>query len=403
MKVHTIELQEHMPCSLPAEALSQQAGELLWAKYEEKIQVEPPTFKTNNQWRLTSQGWVGHIPVDEFVHLLITPKVKLSNLFRMLEYAYKLDFLTSGDMIGAQSLREFYERLAKILAMRILDRSRKGLYREYMARFDRLPYLRGKLVLETMLHSPWEISLDCQYHENTADVEDNQILAWTLYCMARSGFCREDVAKLVRRAFRATQGIAQLRVCPTSLCNRRQYNRLNEDYRPLHSLCRFFLEHSGPIHEKGIHYMLPFLIDMGRLYEMFVAEWLRQHLPDDIILKDQAIFSFGGENKVMFRIDLLLIDRCSGNPLCLLDTKYKTPTSANSGDVQQVIAYAKAIGCPEAVLVYPQHLNETFDSVVGGDIHVWTTTFGLSGDLEEQGRTFRAKLLERIGFCSLIS
>ena len=43
--------------------------------------------------------------------------------------------------------------------------------------------------------------MDCQYHENTADIEDNQILAWTLYCMARSGFCREKVAELVRRAF----------------------------------------------------------------------------------------------------------------------------------------------------------------------------------------------------------
>ena len=58
--------------------------------------------------------------------------------------------------------------------------------------------------------------------------------------------------------------------------------------------------------------MLPFLIDMARLYEMFVAEWLRQHLPYHIILKDQAAFSIGSVNKVEFRIDLLLIDRATG-------------------------------------------------------------------------------------------
>ncbi len=395
MKIQTIELQEDgPPCFRPTDAFSQRAGKLLWSQYEGKIEVEPPTFKTDNQWRLKAQGWVGHIPVDEEFHIFIKPKVELSNLFGMLEYAYKLPFLTTGDMVGAQSLQEFYERLAKIMALRVLDRSRKGLYREYAARYNRLPYLRGKMVLESMLSSPWETSLECQYHENTADIEDNQILVWTLYCMARSGLCREDVARLVRRAFRATQSIGQLKACQASLCEGRQYNRLNGDYQPLHALCRFFLDHSGPSHEQGGHNMLPFLIDMARLYEMFVAEWLREHLPQNMVLKAQETVSLGCEHKIDFRIDLLLIHRRSGNPLCLLDTKYKTPSSPSSGDVEQVIAYAKALGCPEAVLVYPQSLSKPFDSKVGGDIHVWTTVFALSGDLDLQGKTFLAKVMK---------
>ena len=217
---------------------------------------------------------MGYIPIDEAVRIFIKPRVKLSNLFRMLEYAYKLPFLATGDMVGAQSLQEFYERLAKIVALRVLDRCRKGLYREYAARSNRLPFLRGKVALESMLCSPGEITLDCRYHENTADIEDNQILAWTLCCIARSGLCCEDVAQPVRRAFHAAQGIAQLKACPASLCEGRHYNRLNEDYRHLHTLCRFFLDHSGPSSEQGEHNMLPFLIDMARLYEMFVAEWL---------------------------------------------------------------------------------------------------------------------------------
>jgi len=85
----------------------------------------------------------------------------------------------------------------------------------------------------------------------------------------------------------------------------------------------------------------------------------------------------------------------SGNPLVLLDTKYKTPSSPSSGDVEQVIAYAKAVGCPKAALVYPQDLPKPFDYVVGGDIHVWTTTFALSGDLDERGQSFVAQLMDR--------
>ena len=59
----------------------------------------------------------------------------------------------------------------------------------------------------------------------------------------------------------------------------------------------------------------------------------------------------------------------------LLDTRYKTPSSPSAGDVEQGIAYAKALGCPEAVLVYPQELPKPLGHVVGRDIHVWTPTF----------------------------
>ena len=396
MITKTIELEEYSPTSLPAEALPQHLGKLLWSRYGQKIQIEPPTFKTDNQWRITPQGWAGHIPADDGYQLFIKPKVELANLFRMLEYAYKLPFLATGEMVGAKSLKDFYERLARILALRALDRSRKGLYREYAGRSQRLPFLRGKVVLESLLRSPCETSLDCDYHENTADIEDNQILAWTLYCIARSHLCDEEVTKLVRRAFRATQGIAELRPCSAGLCEGRFYSRLNEDYRSLHALCRFFLDHSGPSHEQGGHQMLPFLIDMARLYEMFVAEWLRKNIPGHIILRDQAPFSIGGVNRVEFRIDLLLIDRATGRRLCLIDTKYKTPSGPSSGDLEQVIAYAKTLGCPEAVLVYPQILSKPFDHLIGGDIHVWTSTFGLAEDLEKQGQVFMSTLLASI-------
>ena len=63
------------------------------------------------------------------------------------------------------------------------------------------------------------------------------------------------------------------------------------------------------------------------------------------------------DTKVEFRIDLLLTDRHTGKPLCLLDTKYKAASSPSAGDVQQVIAYAKVLGCREAVLVYPKPID----------------------------------------------
>jgi 5-methylcytosine-specific restriction endonuclease McrBC regulatory subunit McrC len=53
---------------------------------------------------------------------------------------------------------------------------------------------------------------------------------------------------------------------------------LSEDYSPLHSLCRFFRENSGPMHNIGKHALFPFLTDTGRLFELFEAERLHAYL-----------------------------------------------------------------------------------------------------------------------------
>ncbi|QEG37702.1 McrC family protein [Bythopirellula goksoeyrii] len=396
MTLSVLHLTEHKTTRFAPDELPASLGEQLWTQYSDRILVEPPSFKTGNHWLLTPQGWAGHIPIDHDHRVFIEPKVEISSLFQMLEYAYRLTFLAPGEMVGASSMLEFYERLAKVLALRILDRSRKGFHREYVARSNKLPYLRGKLNLDSMLRTPTEVSLDCSYHENTADIEDNQILAWTLYCIARHGFGRSEVAQLVRRAFRAVHSAASLNPCSPSVCTNRAYTRLNNDYSPMHALCRFFLEHGGPGHQQGSRSMLPFLVNMPRLYELFVAEWLRMHLPDNLTISEQYGVPLGHQNAVRFEIDLLICDRHTGQPLVLLDTKYKTPNSPSASDLEQVIAYAKAISCERAMLVYPQELPTPFDHTVGGDIHVWTAAFALTGDIDENGRKFLVSLLAQL-------
>ena len=121
----------------------------------------------------------------------------------------------------------------------------------------------------------------------------------------------------------------------------RRYNRLNTDYLPLHALCRFFLESSGPIHEPGGKRMLPFLVDMARLFELFVAEWLQQHLPRTVRLSPQDIVRIGSTGSVEFRIDLTLHDADFGTP-AVMDTKYKITDTPTSDDVAQIVASAVA-------------------------------------------------------------
>jgi 5-methylcytosine-specific restriction enzyme subunit McrC len=340
-----------------------------------------------------SKGWVGHIPLAKDLSIALKPKVELTNIFHMLEYAYRLkSFKFLDGITECESLDDFYEQLAKILALRILDRSRKGYYREYIPENERLPYVRGKLNIESAVKRPWNVKLKCRYEDHIANIPDNQILLWTLYRIAKSGRCTDNSLSVIRRSFRSLQGFSHLVPCNSASCRSRIYNRLNDDYKSLHALCAFFLDQEGPSHELGSHLMLPFLINMSRLYELFVAEWLKKHLPSNILLQYQESISIGIDNNIGFNIDMVLYDLVTAKTLCVIDTKYKSATSPSPADIAQVITYSEVKESTNAVLVYPQKLTASIDEKIG-DNRIRDLAFSLDGDLESNGQKFLDELL----------
>jgi 5-methylcytosine-specific restriction enzyme subunit McrC len=394
-----IELTEYVPKLLPRTLLPDAVGEMLWRDYGTQVNVDFPSPKTGDRWRLTAQGWVGHIPLTSENHIALRPKVKLGNLLGMLEYAYDLkSFRFLEGLVDCQTLEEFYERLADILARRILNRGRQGFYCAYILKTEHLPYVRGRIDIRQMVTRPWDTNIQCHYEEHTVDVEENQILAWTLWSIARSGLCTERVMPTVRRAYYILQGLVTLQQCNPRTCIGRQYNRLNEDYRSLHALCRFFLEHIAPSHEIGANATLPFLVNMSQLYERFVALWLKAHrekvlLRQALDIQSQERVYLGQAQTLYFDIDLVIYDTATGIAKYVLDTKYKAADKPASADISQMVAYAQAKGCQEATLIYPTPLAEPLNIKVG-NIRVRSLTFSLEGDLEQAGYDFLQNLLE---------
>lgn len=382
-----ITLTEYERTSLDREALPTAAGEALWRRYGRQVDVAFPDPTTGHRWQLTPRGWAGYIPLTPDLQFALQPKVALSNLFRMLEVAYRLDFNPGEGLVECRSLVEFYERLAALLARHVLDRSRRGLYRSYVPVSEALPYIRGRLDVQHALRRPGRVNQRCTYHNHTTDIEDNQILAWTLGRVARTGLCSERTLPAVRRAYRAVQGAVTVQPLTAERCLNRFYHRLNADYRPMHALCRFFLEQSGPLHPPGDRQMLPFLVDMARLYERFVAEWLATHLSAGLRLEAQERVTIGQSSRLKFDIDLVLYDAAGDRARWVLDTKYKRPAAPANEDIFQVVAYAQAKGCRQAVLVYPAAQVQPLDETIG-EIRVRSLTFGLGGDLEQTGRQF---------------
>jgi 5-methylcytosine-specific restriction enzyme subunit McrC len=171
-------------------------------------------------------------------------------------------------------------------------------------------------------------------------------------------------------------------------CRQRVYTRLNQEYAPLHALCAFFLDQSGPGHTAGSETMIPFLVDMARLYEQFVAAWLKQRLAATHRVATQVHTPVSGD--LHFTIDLVI---SAGRRRWVVDTKYKVPTNGpDSADVAQVLAYAQVQGAQEAILVYPAPLAQPLDVNVRG-VRVRTLTFTLDTNLDTAGERLVAALL----------
>lgn len=390
--MRVLTLREYEPLELAKHELTDEQADSLHACAAGRLAIEAPGPATGHKWRLTPGGWVGYWPIAEDLALSLQPRVEIGNIFRMLEYAYDLkSFEMFKGVHGCSSLQEMYERLATVLARRVLDRSRRGLHRDYVPQEERLAHLRGRIDLPRAMSRPWDAHLSCRFQEHTADIDDNAILTQTLEVVARSGLCSGEAAASVRRAYRAVAGAAPARGATAAACLGRLYHRLNEDYEPMHGLCRFFLEHSGPTHRSGENAMIPFLVQMPGLFELFVARWLQAHLPAEVDLAAQHRIAFGHDDELEIRIDLLLRDR-DGRALMVLDTKYKITDKPSMADCESVVAYAVGAGCREAVLIYPKAMDKPLD-VQFGDVRVRTMSCDLSQDIEAAGQDLLTNIL----------
>ena len=391
-----IELTEHKPKRFERDELDIEIAELIWKNHKDLIDVDFPSIKTNNKYKLKPRGWVGQIILTPELHIYIKPKVPISNLFGMLEYAYQLKSfkIFHHQFTQCQSVEEFYSIVAAILADNILSRSRRGLYRTYIPVSSHLSAIRGKIDLRETVKKPWNVKLKCHYDEQTADIEDNQILLWTLYVIGRTGLCSLAVSSKIRKAYHVLNGLVTHRSFQGKDCVNRSYNRLNQDYKIMHSLCRFFLDNCGVSHQVGNYTMFPFLVDMANLYELFVAEWLKDRLPrhfPNLSVRTQSPVYIG---KIRRRIDIEIYDTTTQNTLYILDTKYKLPDDKPSNsDIDQVNTYATAKNCSKAVLVYPENLRNKFNEPVGeSNIWVRSLTFSINEDLERAGQNFLKSL-----------
>jgi 5-methylcytosine-specific restriction enzyme subunit McrC len=394
-----IALTEYQEQAFPQHTLTAAQIHILRSQYASQVDLSYSPFQDGQPWRLVNRGWAGYMPLDAAMGIELLPKVPIANVLRMLEVVYDLSNLQiPPGTFEATTLHEFYERMANIFARRVIDRCTRGIYRAYIGVHEELITVRGRVLMHEAMARPQRIALPCVYDDFTADLPENQILAFALQRIRQSGLCSEEHAlPFVRKAGRLVAVHATPVTFTAVECLGRRYNRLNADYALLHALAHFFLSHTGPTIYEGNRATVPFLIPMARLFEVYVPRWLARRvstLRQDLVIDEQFPFSLDAAAVIGFRIDGIIRNRANTQPQVVFDTKYQRPNAPSADDVAQAIAYAQVVGAPEAVLVYPAELQRHVDCMHNG-IRVRSLSYVLADDLENQGRQFMDRLLER--------
>lgn len=361
---------------------SPEADELGWVLhqvYSRQVHVAFPSPKTNGAWEFTPQGWIGVFSISPQQTISIRPKVPINNVFRMWSLTQGRDqniFL--DQVVHLDADEELEAPLVRLLVERVKERLHRGLYRTYTEHHQRRPFVSGRIDIPRMVSTPWRVDVPCRTHEQTVDVTENQILAWTFHMLSRSLQYSPGLEQEVRKIYRQLSGCTSLQPFTPVDCRDRAYHRLNEDYELLHALCGFLLEFISPDHHIGDRPMCAFRIDMASLFERFVGSWLEKHLPDDLVLKRKVPLPFGG-----YEADMVLFDRERDRPLAVIDAKYKRVDTPAAADVHQVRSYAEAFGCEDSILVYPIAPKHPID--FQNRIRTRSAVFRLDRALDEAG------------------
>ncbi|MDE0351494.1 MAG: hypothetical protein OXM57_02200 [bacterium] len=337
---------------------------------------------------MTAREYVGTLVVDD-MRILIRPKIRLENLFLMLEVGLPeqawrkedFDYATNPDLL--QSLVSFYARTLETTLAR-------GLYRSYRNRNEDLKAIRGRIDFGRQLsRARLPMPVACRYGEFTSDVIENRGLRAAIRLSLRvAGVEASDRRRLMRELV-AMEEVSDSQVSGDEL-QRVHYTRLNDHYRPALGLARLLLDNLTLVDRRGGTTAASFMVNMNNLFEEFVTQRLSRALQGHLLVEGQKDDYLDVGRQVGIRPDLRFRHPGSGSVTYVGDIKYKLTDDAvaRSADYYQLLAYTTALDLPEGVLIYcradgGKPASEITVRHAGKKLHVWA--LDMSGTPAEVG------------------
>lgn len=276
----------------------------------------------------------------------------IKNIYYMLSYAFTALDQGGYEDIEKESFDHIHNLFAAILAKGIGRLLKQGLYREYISRTEAISVVRGKINMPGTIQNRLARKqvVTCDYDELSENNLLNQILKTTVMLLLRHADVEQrykDDLKKEMLFFTNVDTVDPAAVRWSAI----RFQRNNNTYRMLISLCQLILEGMLLTEETG-EYRLASFIDpqrMNRLYEKFILEYYTKECPQVKATASQIPWAVDDGIRTMLPVMQSDIMLTMGNDVLIIDAKYYTRTTQSvfdahtlhSGNLYQIFTYVK--------------------------------------------------------------
>lgn len=376
LKLEELELEEQQTKESLTCNFSRQELEILRDRYKKNIEVHPTLdVKT---FSISTKQYTGYIVLPNHI-IKINPKIKNIGVLLMLTYAFQ-ELKFSDEDIWLSKNENIHEIIVRILIKKLSKIIDVGLYKNYNETEENASCLRGRIMFNQNLQQNLILKhrLYCRYSEFTQDILENQIIKSTLYNLRFQAWLTDETRDLLRRLYQRFEFVSIISIDQTSF-KKLQFTRLNEHYRSILMICELLFRSSSiQINNLGEYESFAFLIDMNRLFEQFIRQYLKLNLTGYSVAAGSQYLD---ERKEIHLIPDIVISKY-GSAVFIIDTKYKTLSDENAirSDISQVLDYCLVYEIKNALLLYPKFEEEIHSeySIRNTDKRIMVETIDLS-------------------------
>lgn len=346
--------------------------------------------KLNSTFCLRPKSYVGFIQLLNKT-LYIKPKIPDENLLFILSYLYDQIDIGEDVEFSQKETASILDIMAFILTSWTNKLIKRGLYRYYIRKQDRIPRLRGKIIHKKNLF--YFDKIYCSFDELSHSVYENIILKATLRLILSIQVM--DVIKNSARVLLKLLSDIEDVCLSEKLFNRIYYSRLNKYYYKVIQLC-YLIWKNYSIHQVSRDLRFPgFLVNMNNVFEEFIRKFLVKSLPEETIAKRHKGKWADGTNLALLpemQPDIVIDDKL------VIDMKYYRSVLGpqgkyHSSHIYQILSYMKVLNI-DGILIYPEvaeKIQETY-TIEGNSFSI--KTIDVRGTREE----FKAELLRFVDY-----
>ena len=278
--------------------------------------------------------------------------ILIKNIYYMLSYAFTNMIPDQEDEIAAEAFDNIHNLFAAILARGVGQQLKQGLYREYLNRTEDMPVMRGKIDMPGTIKNKLARKqlLTCEFDELSENNLFNQILKTTVILLLRHAKVDVEYKSDLKKKmlfFSAVDTIDPVAIKWTTI----RFQRSNQSYRTLISLCQFILEGMLLTTDQGEYKMASFVDEqrMCRLYEKFILEYFTKHYVELDVRASQIPWALDDGIGTMLPVMQSDITLSHGNKVLIIDAKYYGHTmqvqydkhTLHSNNLYQIFTYVK--------------------------------------------------------------